>query len=239
MYDVKFYEKLNELDLYFKEVRKFKSLSKKEEAELSVKIKNGDENALNKLVNANLKFVITIAKGYRNTGICFSDLISEGNIGLMKAARRFDGKKGVKFISYAIWWVRSEIQEYINKIIGRNEVETDVFDINTKNRGVAIDVTDNGDDDEYYESFAEESDANMINVNSSIQELMESLCEREKKILMLYYGLNSGNGMTLEEIGEQMNLTSERVRQIKDKAIVKMKCTALMSDEFETLSSLI
>lgn len=236
MYDVRFYEKLNELDLYFKEVRKFKSLSKKEEAELSLKIKNGDENALNKLINANLKFVITIAKGYRNTGICFSDLISEGNIGLMKAARRFDGKKGVKFISYAIWWVRSEIQEYINKIVGRNEVETDVFDINAKNK---VDVSDTSDDDTYYDSFADDSDVNMINVNSSIQDLMVSLCEREKKILMLYYGLNDGNGMTLEEIGEQMHLTSERVRQIKDKAIVKMKCNALMSDEFDTLSSLI
>lgn len=239
MYDVKFYEKLNELDAYFREVRKFKSLSKKEEAELSIRIKNGDEHAFNKLVNANLKFVITIAKGYRNTGICFSDLISEGNIGLMKAARRFDGKKGVKFISYAIWWVKSEIQEYINSIMGRNEVEPDVFDMNTKVKGSSFNVSEECEEDDYNDSFAEENDANTVSVSMSIQELMKTLGEREKDILFMYYGLNGDSGMTLEEIGEQLHLTSERVRQIKDKAIIKMKCTALMSDDFEALSTLV
>ena len=109
MENVKFYEKLDEIDKYFLDVKKYKPLSKKEEFDLADKIQQGDEEALQKLVNANLRFVVTIAKQYRNNGVCFSDLISEGNIGLMRAASKFDRNRGVKFISYAVWWIRSSI----------------------------------------------------------------------------------------------------------------------------------
>ena len=114
MIDVKYYEKLDEIDVYFKEIKKYKPLSKKEEYKLIDKIQRGDEKALQTLVNANLKFVVSIAKKYRKSGVCFSDLISEGNIGLIKAAKKFDVRKGTKFITYAVWWIRSGIQECID-----------------------------------------------------------------------------------------------------------------------------
>lgn len=227
MENVKFYEKLDEIDKYFADVKRYKPLTKKEEFDLSDKIKKGDEKALQKLVNANLRFVVKIAKQYRNTGICFSDIISEGNIGLIKAAKKFDRTRGVKFISYAIWWIRSTINEYIK-----------AYNKNSAFNGNDI-ILNNSIKSEYeysanlINSEFEDEISNIHSRNASIDDLMHSLETREKKILVLYFGLYGNEEKTLDEIGQEMKLTKERVRQIKDKAMVKLKCTALMSDEFD------
>ena len=184
MENVKFYEKLDEIDKYFLDVKKYKPLSKKEEFALADKIQQGDEEALQKLVNANLRFVITIAKQYRNTGICFSDLISEGNIGLMKAAAKFDRNRGVKFISYAVWWIRSSINEYINSLNKYDAVSCDDLTLNNHVKS----------EYEYSATLINEEFENEItdmqSRNASIEDLLQSLETRERKILALYFGLH-------------------------------------------------
>lgn len=232
MKNVKFYEKLDEIDKYFADVKKYKPLTKKEEFELSDKIKKGDKEALQKLVNANLRFVVTIAKQYRNTGVCFSDIISEGNIGLIKAAQKFDKSKGVKFISYAVWWIRSSINEYINSLNRYNVVnDGDIYLNNSIN--AEYEYNANLINSEFEDEISDKQSR-----NTSIEDLLQSLETREKKILALYFGLYGNNECTLDEIGQEMQLTKERVRQIKDKAMVKLKCSALMSDEFEVYKNI-
>ena len=229
--EVKFYERIDELDLYFEELKKYRPLTKKEEFELCKKIRNGDERAFNKLITSNLKFVVKIAKQYRKYCSNFSDLIAEGNLGLIKAAKNFDETKGTKFISYAVWWIKAFIQDYIdnNKKIDTVTVDDYVF---------------NRCDDEYEVTsnlINSEFEDEMIDVqsrNSSLNELMSCLEKRERLILALYFGLYGNKESTLDEIGQEMSLTKERVRQIKDKAIIKMKSNALMSDEFDTFCSL-
>lgn len=227
------FEKLDEIDSYFEDIKKYRPLSSREEKELAVKIKKGDKVALDKLVNANLKFVVNYAKQYRKSGVPFSDLISEGNIGLIKAAEKFDETKGVKFISYAVWWIRNSIQECIDRYLGNIE------EVNTDNY-----TFDNCKSSEYdYSSqlvnneFEEELN-NIQSREATISELMKTLKKREIKILSLYFGLYDGKEMTLDEIGQEMDLTKERVRQIKDKALVKLKVNALASDEFYTFKEL-
>lgn len=232
MKNVKFYEKLDEIDKYFADVKKYKPLTKKEEFELSDKIKKGDKEALQKLVNANLRFVVTIAKQYRNTGVCFSDIISEGNIGLIKAAQKFDKSKGVKFISYAVWWIRSSINEYISSLNRYNIVnDGDIYLNNSIN--AEYEYNANLINSEFEDEISDKQSR-----NTSIEDLLQSLETREKKILALYFGLYGNNECTLDEIGQEMQLTKERVRQIKDKAMVKLKCSALMSDEFEVYKNI-
>lgn len=230
---VKRYEELRELDSYFKDIKKIKSLSREKECELSYKIQNGDEEALWELVRANLKFVVSVAKKYRHTGVCFSDLISEGNVGLIKAARKFDPTKNVKFISYAVWWIKSSIQDCISDYKKENELtsEDDIFNMQSKlEYGEMFNVINN--------DFAKDA-FRLQNMNDGLKDLTSVLEKRELRILELYFGLYGNKECTLDEIGEEMNLTKERIRQIKDKAIVKMKCNAMMSDEFDTYSELI
>ena len=230
--EVKRYERIKELETYFRELRSYKPLSKREELELAYKIRYGDKAALDKLIKANLKFVVKIAKQYRKYDVNFADLISEGNMGLLKAAEKFDPSRNTKFISYAVWWIRVYIQEYINA---------------NKTAGIATDNDNSAGstkDDDYIvpaNTINSEFEEEMIDAQSryaSIEELMSSLEKREKKILIMYFGLYGNKENTLDEIGQEMKLTKERVRQIKDKALVKMKCNALLSDEFETFRSL-
>lgn len=227
------FEKLDEIDAYFEDIRKYRPLSSREEKELAVKIKKGDKAALDKLVNANLKFVVNYAKQYRKSGVPFSDLISEGNIGLIKAAEKFDGTKGVKFISYAVWWIRNSIQECIDRYLGNIEEvngEEYTFDnCNSADYEYSSQIINN----EFEEEFS-----NIQSREATITELMKTLKEREIKILSLYFGLYDGKEMTLDEIGVETGLTKERVRQIKDKALVKLKVNALASDEFYTFKEL-
>ena len=227
------YEVLNELTYYFEDIKKYKPLSSREERELAAKIKKGDKTALYKLVNANLKFVVDCAKQYRSSGVPFSDLISEGNMGLIKAAEKFDGTKGFKFITYAVWWVRNSIQECITRYNGNlNEVNGDeyIFDTATDN---AYEYSSQIINDEFEEELN-----NIQSREAAISELMKTLKKREIKILSLYFGLYDGKEMTLDEIGQELDLTKERVRQIKDKALVKLKVNALSSNEFLTFKSL-
>ena len=227
------FEKLDEIDAYFEDIKKYRPLSSREEKELAVKIRKGDKSALDKLVNANLKFVVNYAKQYRKSGVPFSDLISEGNIGLIKAAEKFDETKGVKFISYAVWWIRNSIQECINRYLGNVEevnAEAHVFD-NCKK--AEYDYSSEIVNEEFEEELT-----NLQSREATISELMKTLKKREIRILSLYFGLYDGKEMTLDEIGQEMDLTKERVRQIKDKALVKLKVNALSSDEFDTFKEL-
>lgn len=223
------YEHVQELTTYFNDIQNIRRLTRREEQILSEKIQKGDEQALNKLVYHNLRFVVNIAKNYRNNNIPFADIISEGNIGLIRAAHKFDSTKGVKFISYAVWWIKNSINECIEKYNRDNEtLSCDDYTINKCT-----------DLDNKFEQINEDFEEKINNIQSrkdAIESLMKCLHEREIKILTLFFGLNGGREMTLEEVGKEMCLTNERVRQIKDSALSKLKCEVLTytDDEIDT-----
>jgi len=232
--EVKKYEHIEELDTYFKEVKKYnKRLTRDEEIDLAFKIKQGDKEAFDKLVKHNLRFVITIAKKYRSkTNVSFSDLISEGNIGLIKAAERFDPNRKTRFSSCAVWWIKASINECIERYKGN--VEYNVVDDSQ--------IVNLVDKESIYDNINEDFEKKMNNLQSrqsAIEDLIQCLEEREKKIIMMFFGLgDTPREMNLEEISKEMSLTKERVRQIKDGALVKLKCEALCSVEFETYRNL-
>jgi len=251
---------------YFKDVRKSIILTPSEEVKLAERIKEGDEKAVELLVNANLKFVISVAKEYQNQGLPLSDLISEGNYGLIKAAKRFDHEKGFRFISYAVWWIRQSILQslndnarmvrlpaniinkitYLNKEISKfefiNEREPVYGEIFDKDKEVmdliyfpkclSLNETINEDGDELIELIPnlddEENQLDIDNrVKDELQKTLSVLDEREKEIIENYFGINTNlEPMTLEAIGEKYNLTKERIRQIKEKAIRKLRHNA-------------
>ena len=214
------YEHVQELSTYFNDIQNIRHLTRREEQILSEKIQKGDEQALNKLVYHNLRFVVNIAKNYRNSNVPFADIISEGNIGLIRAAHKFDSTKGVKFISYAVWWIKNSINECIEKYNRDNETLS--YDDYTINKCTDL--------DNKFEQINEDFEEKINNIQSrkdAIENLMKCLHEREIKILTLFFGLNGGKEMTLEEVGKEMCLTNERVRQIKDGALSKLKCEVL------------
>ena len=223
------YEHVQELSTYFNDIQNIRRLTRREEQILSEKIKKGDEQALNKLVYHNLRFVVNIAKNYRNNNVPFADIISEGNLGLIRAAHKFDSTKGVKFISYAVWWIKNSINECIEKYNRYNETLS--YDDYTINKCTDL--------DHKFEQINEDFEEKINNIQSrkdAIESLMKCLHEREIKILTLFFGLNGGREMTLEEVGKEMCLTNERVRQIKDSALSKLKCEVLTytDDEIDT-----
>ena len=223
------YEHVQELSTYFNDIQNIRQLTRREEQVLSEKIQKGDEQALNKLVYHNLRFVVNIAKNYRNSNVPFADIISEGNIGLIRAAHKFDSTKGVKFISYAVWWIKNSINECIEKYNRDNETLS--YDDYTINKCTDL--------DNKFEQINEDFEEKINNIQSrkdAIENLMKCLHEREIKILTLFFGLNGGKEMTLEEVGKEMCLTNERVRQIKDGALSKLKCEVLTytDDEIDT-----
>lgn len=223
------YEHVQELSTYFNDIQNIRRLTRREEQILSEKIKKGDEQALNKLVYHNLRFVVNIAKNYRNNNVPFADIISEGNLGLIRAAHKFDSTKGVKFISYAVWWIKNSINECIEKYNRYNETLS--YDDYTINKCTDL--------DNKFEQINEDFEEKINNIQSrkdAIESLMKCLHEREIKILTLFFGLNGGREMTLEEVGKEMRLTNERVRQIKDSALSKLKCEVLTytDDEIDT-----
>ena len=258
------------LEKYLNDIGKIPLVSIDEEADLARRIRMGDEVALEKLTEANLRFVVSVAKQYQNQGLTLSDLINEGNVGLMKAARRFDETKGFKFISYAVWWIRQSILQSIvehsrlvrmplNKMGSYNKVNEayigfiqeyerepsneelgELLDMTPKevsnmlrsnNRHVSVDANIGGDD----------SDATMLDLmvvegetmpdqtlidesmREEVQQGLAILSDREKEVISAYYGLNQANAWTLEEIGEAYGLTRERVRQIKERAIRRLR----------------
>jgi RNA polymerase primary sigma factor len=252
---------------YFKEVRKSKVITFDKEVELAKRIQEGDQSAIDELVFANLKFVISIAKEYQGQGLSLSDLINEGNYGLIKAANRFDHTRGFRFISYAVWWIKQSIiqslndnariirlpSNVINKLsVLRKEIEKfkfenerepvfgdfiheegdldDLIDLDIPNCKSLNDVI-NEDGSELYEVIESPDTVKIDNfyevdeiVKSELDKVLSTLTDRERVIIEYYYGLDSNyESMTLEAIGDKFNLTKERIRQIKERAIRKLR----------------
>lgn len=257
------------LDKYLHEIGKVELLSSEEEVELAARIKNGDEKAMDRLIRANLRFVVSVSKQYQNQGLSLPDLINEGNLGLIKAAQRFDETRGFKFISYAVWWIRQSILQALaeqarivrlplNKIGSINRINKkfseleqvfereptvgelaeslemmpdDVKDV-MKNAGrhISMDapIVEDEDNTLYDVMLSKDSaspDKGLLtdSLRKEIERVLSTLTYREANILRLYFGLNTKYQYTLEEIGEEFNLTRERVRQIKEKAIKRLK----------------
>lgn len=253
------------LEKYFQEISKIDLITADEEVELARRIREGDQVALNKLVNANLRFVVSAAKQYQGSGLRLSDLINEGNIGLVKAAKRFDEKRGFKFISYAVWWIRQSILQAmseqsrmvrlpLNKISEISKIkkvyssleqtyqrppnsveiaaELDMsvakVKLATKNSGKHLSMDapfDEGESSNLYNVIkSKEStspDAKMMkdSLSTDINQALKSLPNRESEIIKLYYGIGERTPKSLSEIGELFDITRERVRQIREKAI--------------------
>lgn len=263
------------LDLYLKEIGDTELLTPEDEEKLARRIRDGDEKALETMIQANLRFVVVVAKQYQNQGLALSDLISEGNIGLMKAARRFDEKKGFKFISYAVWWIRQAILHAlaeqarlirlpVNKIEELRRIERSIKkrEAEMAQAGEAsVDGGDEGEERSYgkgrHPALPEwastplsldapvgdqdaytlmdrlrDQDSKMPDealqeelLRTEVRRAVSNLTDRESEVLNLYFGLNSDRAYTLEEIGVRFGLTRERIRQIKQKAINKLRHT--------------
>ena len=258
-------------DIYLKEISKTTPLSVAAEIDCAKRIRKGEKLALDTLVKANLRFVVSVAKQYQNQGISLPDLINEGNLGLMKAAQRFDETRGFKFISYAVWWIRQAILQAlaeqsrivrlpVNKIGSINKINRayarleqiyerepssqeigemlemipeDVKEaLKTNSRTVSMDAPISAEEDNTMYDMMQSADTpspdkNLINESLAyeIERALNTLSTRESKVLKLYFGLGMKHPFTLEEIGEELVLTRERVRQIKEKAIKKIQFT--------------
>ncbi len=260
------------LDKYLHDISRISMVTPDEEVELSRRIRGGDQDALERLVNANLRFVVSVAKQYQNQGIGLADLINEGNMGLMKAAMRFDETKGFKFISYAVWWIRQSILQAIseqarlvripmNKIGSINkinraaarleqafereptdseiaeELQLETRDVEKLDRGtgrhISLDAPLGQQDDggTLYDVISNNDNPfpDRILISESLKKDIESslasLSPREAAIIRMYYGLGGEEAKTLIEIGDAFGLTQERVRQVKDKAIKRLRST--------------
>lgn len=256
------------LDKYLQEIGRQEQISVEEEVELAQRIRKGDQAALQKLTTANLRFVVSVAKQYQNQGLSLPDLINEGNLGLIKAAEKFDETRGFKFISYAVWWIRQSILQAlaeqsrivrlplnqvgalnkINKALARFEQENErqpspeelaeLIDIpkekiadtmRVSGRHVSVDAPfvegeDNSLLDVLVNDDSPNADRSLVNesLNKEIERALQTLAPREREIVKSFFGIGCQE-MTLEEIGERFGLTRERVRQIKEKSIRKLK----------------
>jgi len=257
------------LDKYLQEIGREELINAEQEVLLAQRIKTGDQVALEKLVKANLRFVVSVAKQYQNQGLSLPDLINEGNLGLIKAAQRFDETRGFKFISYAVWWIRqsilqalaeqsrivrlplnqvgslSKIKKESNRLEQRFERPPSAEEIaesleipqqkidaalKITTRYISMDAPLAADEDtKYIDVFvsedAEETDDSLIRESllKEIQRSLSTLTEKERQVLYLYFGIGMAHGLTLEEIGLKFDLTRERVRQIKERAIRRLK----------------
>lgn len=212
---------------YCKDISKFQPLTKDEEIELikDYKYKN-NLDARDRLVNANLKFVMNIAKKYYGRGLSYSDLIAEGNMGLLKGIDKFDEAKECKVITYAVWWIKQSILEALEE---RNGIEHDELPIDTEHRSLMDDEDTQIVIGDEFTDGSTETETDKSDIKTSISIIMSQLTNREKEIVIKYYGLDGKDERTLEEIGKELSLTKERVRQIKDKAEKKMRSAALLN----------
>src|SRR5215216_2145206 len=206
------------LDQYLREISKYPLIPQEEEVTLAQRIRTGDPEALDKLVRSNLRFVVSVAKKYQNQGVSLADLINEGNLGLIRAAHKFDETKGIKFISYAVWWIRQAILQALaeqSRIVRvpLNRAGT-LHRIGKRANALLQEL---GRDATHAEQTFEKA------LTESIEEALSHLKERESKILRLYFGLDGSEPMTLEEIGALLGITRERVRQIKEKALSRLR----------------
>lgn len=259
------------LDKYLQEIGKVDLLSPDEEVDLAKRIKEGDQLALEKLTKANLRFVVSVAKQYQNQGLSLGDLINEGNLGLIKAAQRFDETRGFKFISYAVWWIRQSILQALaeqsrivrlplNRVGSLNKISktfseleqkferepspeelAEVLEVSTtevvdtlkiSGRHVSMDAPfAQGEENSLLDVLASDSDQTpdsdlmSDSLRREVKRALSTLTERESAVIALYFGLDGSHAMTLEEIGERFQLTRERVRQIKEKAIRRLRHT--------------
>ncbi|HCC69599.1 MAG TPA: RNA polymerase subunit sigma [Bacteroidales bacterium] len=259
------------LDKYLQEIGKVNLITPEEEVILARKIKKGDKVALAKLVKSNLRFVVSVAKQYQNQGMSLPDLINEGNLGLIKAAQRFDETRGFKFISYAVWWIRQAILQAlaeqarivrlpVNKIGSINKINrafarleqkferepssleiADVLQVapeevkevlKSNGRTVSMDapISSEEDNNMYDVMHSDDNpspDKHLINesLTYEIERALSTLSPREAKVIKLYFGISMKHPLTLEEIGEELSLTRERVRQIKEKALKRIQYT--------------
>ncbi len=260
------------LDKYLQEIGKVDLLTADEEVELAKRIKEGDQIALEKLTKANLRFVVSVAKQYQNQGLSLGDLINEGNLGLIKAAQRFDETRGFKFISYAVWWIHQSILQALaeqsrivrlplNRVGSLNKISktfseleqkferepspeelADVLEVTTaeivdtmkiSGRHVSMDAPFvQGEENSLLDVLENDSeltpDSGLMtdSLRREVQRALSTLTQRESDVITLYFGLNGEQALTLEEIGEKFNLTRERVRQIKEKAIRRLRHTS-------------
>lgn len=222
--------------VYYDDLKNTKPLTRVKEKRLLRLSKRGDTKARNELLEANLKFVFDVAKRYSGRGVPMGDLISEGNLGLIKAIEKFDESNDVKFISYAVWWIRHSMLDAIQrrKLTESVELESGVSNDNV----FAAKLADDEDDevDGYNPSpFEDEGDTRdkMNKQNALINKMFSSLNQREMKVISHYFGIDGNKKMNLIEIGEELGITSERVRQIKGSAIKKMRSNALLFDNVE------
>src|SRR5881396_1593378 len=258
------------LDKYLQEIGKVDLISPEEEVQLAMRIRQGDQLALDRLVNANLRFVVSVSKQYQNQGLSLPDLINEGNLGLIKAAQRFDETRGFKFISYAVWWIRQSILQALaeqarivrlplNKVGLTNRIQkayslleqqferepsaeelAEMLDMDLEEvsatlgisaRHVSVDTPlAEGEENTLLDILenpnAEKTDAELDHKESlktEIDRSLTALTERQKEVICYFFGIGVDHPMSLEDIGEKFNLTRERVRQIKDKAITKLR----------------
>ncbi|MCR9251377.1 MAG: sigma-70 family RNA polymerase sigma factor [bacterium] len=261
------------LDKYLQEIGRFDLITAEEEVELAIKIREGDKVALERLTKANLRFVVSVAKQYQNQGLTLGDLINEGNLGLIKAAQRFDETRGFKFISYAVWWIRQSILQALaeqsrivrlplNRVGSLNKVTKTFSELEQKferepspeemaefldisidevldtikisgrhismdapfaqgeEGGSLLDVLENDGTKTPDDSLLSDS------LRREVQRALSTLTQRESDVISLYFGLNGESTLTLEEIGDKFSLTRERVRQIKEKAIRRLRHTS-------------
>lgn len=224
--------------VYYDDLKKYKPLTKAKERRLLKKCKKGNLKAKNEILEANLRFVFDIARHYTGRGVPISELISDGNMGLLRAIEKFDESKDVKFISYAVWWIRQAMLESIKK---RNAINFVEIEPNTDN-DASMDkklIEDDEDDASFNNDFSNENDEKSREVTDNqkniIKNLICTLSDRERDIVENYYGINDKKELTLTDIGKKYNLSSERVRQIKLNAIRKLRSKILLYDDLEDL----
>jgi RNA polymerase primary sigma factor len=258
------------LEKYLQEIGKVELITPEEEVKLAIRIKQGDQKALDKLTKANLRFVVSVAKQYQNQGLTLPDLINEGNLGLIKAAQRFDETRGFKFISYAVWWIRQSILQALaeqsrivrlplNKVGLTNRIakaysmleqqferepsaeelaellELDIEEVSSTlgigGRHISVDTPLSEGEDNTLIDVMENPNADRAETNIEhneslkvdIDRSLKTLTERQKEVICFFFGIGVDHPMSLEDIGDRFSLTRERVRQIKDKAITKLR----------------
>lgn len=261
------------LEKYLQEIGRVELIGPEEEVKLAERIKQGDQKALDRLTKANLRFVVSVAKQYQNQGLSLPDLINEGNLGLIKAAQRFDETRGFKFISYAVWWIRQSVLQAlaeqsrivrlplnkvgltnrINKAFQQLEQEyerepsaeelAEMLEIDTEEiaatlgvaaRHVSMDTPLSEGEDSTLVDVMENPNADSVDnkiahhesLKKEIERSLHALTDRQQDVIRFFFGIGIENAMSLEDIGERFNLTRERVRQIKDKAITKLRSTS-------------